>query len=314
MKKQELMKLHRLDANPVIIRLAQADIPKKANTQYWWTSNLTCKYELFMRARVENGILKIAMYLPQILRAGGKRPAYTIFIDRKERKFITYDYELQRWLDSKLDRLEWKNIQYHNATQWISRKEERIIKHYLGTNGGMYLDILHYQMDIRKEELNARHHKETDPWDADLQQTPALPKNWDRWIAKVGIPEHFIYYQYSRKGAETSYCTYCEKEVPIHNPRHNKDDRCPCCRHKITFKSIGKAGRVFTKRYFLYLLQPCKDGMMIRLFTAERGYPAGNYLHPFQNVSEIRRTICSQEGKPLRAYYWGDYATITTMV
>lgn len=309
MKRKELLKLHKLEATPAMMKLAAEDVPHEIHIHEWGYDHLatTCKYELFLRSQVEQGILKVALFYPEHLRAGGRKPAYTIFFDRKSRRFITFQHELQKWSDSKLDRLDWRKKHYRNATQWISTKDSTIVQNYLGIKDGSYASIKAYQMDIRKDELNARHRKETDPWDADLAQTPALPKNWDKWIAKVGIPEHFIFYQYTRKGATSGYCTYCEKEVPIRNPRHNKEGRCPCCRHKITLKSIGKAGRVFTKRYFLYLLQPCHDGMIVRLFTAERGYPAGNYFHPFQNVSEIRRTICSQEGKPLRAYYWGDY-------
>ena len=306
MKKQELLKLHRLEANPAMVRMAQADTPRKtcvARSYYTWT----CKYELFLRAKVEKGILKIAMYLPNVLRSGGRRPAYTIFVDRKERKFITFDYELQRWSNSKLDRLEWREKHYYNTTQWISRKEEATIKNYLGTTGGGYLDILKYQLDIRNDELCAKHRRETDLWDADLQQTPALPKNWNKWVAKVGIPEHFIFYQYTRKGATSGYCSYCEKEVPIRFPQHNKEGRCPCCRHKITFKSIGKAGRVFTDTHSIYLIQQCSDGMMIRLFQAYHCYPKGDHTHPIQHISEVNRSIYTATGKFLNTYHWGNY-------
>lgn len=164
----------------------------------------------------------------------------------------------------------------------------------------------------RRMTNTVRHRRETDPWDADLSQTPAKPKDWDKWVGKVGIPEHFIFYQYSKKGAKTGYCSYCEKDVPIRAPKHNKEGLCPCCRHKIIFKSMGKAGTIDTKDHFVYLMQRCKDGMMLRLFKASRRYRKGDYKNPSQCAFEIRRVIYDRYGYPLRAYYWGIYRQTTT--
>ncbi len=309
MKRKELLKLRTLEATPTMMKLAAEDTPRQIHVDEWGYDRIamTCKYELFLRGQVEQGILKVALFSPEHLRAGGRKPAYTIFFDRESRQFITFQYELQKWSESKLDILKWSTKSYRNATQWISNRESAIVQNYLGTKDGSYSSLEQYQKDIRAEQLRARHRRETDPWDADLQQTPDLPKNWNRWVTKVGIPEHFIYYQYSRKGTTEGYCTYCEKEVPVHNPRHNKPGRCPCCRHQITFKSIGKAGRVFTKTHSIYLMQKCRDGMMIRLFRAYRCFPKGEYRTPFQSIIEVNRSIYTAEGTLLNTYHWGNY-------
>ena len=75
--------------------------------------------------------------------------------------------------------------------------------------------ILKFQRAVRDAELERRHRKETDPWDAELSQTPPLPKDWERWVNKVGIQENYIFYDYRRGGAKYGYCTYCEKEVAL---------------------------------------------------------------------------------------------------
>ena len=54
---------------------------------------------------------------------------------------------------------------------------------------GVYRAILKFQRAVRDAELERRHRKETDPWDAELSQTPPLPKDWERWVNKVGIQE-----------------------------------------------------------------------------------------------------------------------------
>ena len=309
MKRKELLKLRTLEATPTMMKLATEDAPRQVHTHKWGYDHLvmSCKYDLFLRSQVEQGILKVALFSPEHLRAGGRRPVYTAFFDRESRQFITYQYELQKWSESKLELLEWKITHYQNAEQWISDRDSATVRNYLGTADGSYRSLKQYQREIRAEQLRARHRRETDPWDADLQQTPGLPKNWSHWVAKVGIPEHFIYYQYSRKGATEGYCTYCEKEVPIHNPRHNKVGRCPCCRHQITFKASGKAGRVFTDTHSIYLMQKCRDGMMIRLFRAYHCFPKGQYRSPVQSVTEINRSIYTTDGRLLHTYHWGNY-------
>lgn len=317
MKKNDLLTLPILKATPAMMRMAAEDIPKKTTYKYW-NGNYTreeSKYDLFMRGAVREDILLVALYLPKSMRLGSRLPAYTVFMDKKADSWITYDYEKKRWLTAKLDRLFWEESYNVRTARWISEKDAKTVLNYLGTQTGDYWGILKYQQGVRADELKVRHRRETDPWDADLSQTPAKPKDWDKWVGKVGIPEHFIFYQYSKKGAKTGYCSYCEKDVPIRAPKHNKEGRCPCCRHKIIFKSMGKAGTIDTKDHFVYLMQRCKDGMMLRLFKASRRYRKGDYKNPGQCAFEIRRVIYDRCGYPLRAYYWGIYRqTITRWI
>ena len=155
--------------------------------------------------------------------------------------------------------------------------------------------------------MKARQKKETDPWDADLSQTPALPKDWEHWVSKVGVPENYMFYEYTRRKDKTGYCTFCERYVPIREPRHNQQGVCPRCRHTVQYKAIGKAGHVVTDRYIMYLLQRCRDGVMIRTFEGYRHYGKGRYTMPRCASWEVRRVICDPTGRPLRAYYWAVY-------
>ena len=69
---------------------------------------------------VQNGILKAALYLPDYLRLDGDNPAYEVFLDKKKRQFLTYDYLDKKWRDAKLDRLEWSGQDY-DAVCWDRR-------------------------------------------------------------------------------------------------------------------------------------------------------------------------------------------------
>lgn len=310
MIKRELLALRPLKATAKMMRIAAEDIPKKKVHTYgggYTHTSVTVQYDLMMRCMVQNGILKVSLFLPKIMRLGSKQPAFDLFIDREARKFLTFDHEKKRWLTGKLDRIDWVCEGYGTIGRWISEHDAKIAAEYLGIEEGTYYGIVNYQRGIRYDELMLRHKRETAPWDADLAQIPALPKDWDRWVAKVGIPQHYIFYTYVRNGAETGYCTYCEKEVPIKKPYYNKQGRCPCCRHQVTYKSTGKAGTVFTKEVTVYLMQRCKDGFVIRCFKAMHKYLAGKYESPEQHCREIRRAIFTTSGQALRAYYWGDY-------
>lgn len=309
MRKKELQKLRTLKATPKMMKMAADDTPKRETHSYGWSSYVRTVYQygLYMRCQTLSGFLKVAFFLPDRMRMGGNLPAYELFICRETGEFLTYDRNREKWLTAKLDLLDWPDYVGTSEKKWINPEGYSTIKTYLGVNHGGFSGLMEYQLKVRADELKRCHRRETDPWDLDLAQTPDLPKDWVRWVRKVGIPENYIFYQYTRKGAETGYCTYCEKDVPIKNPRHNKQGHCPCCRHEIMFKSVGKAGTVFTEDRYMYLLQRCEDGFMVREFVGSGRYRKGEYKNPEYSHREIRRAIYGRNGHSLRAYYWGDY-------
>lgn len=309
MKKNELKKLRTLKATPKMLEMAASDTLKNkrcgSNGYYWFLE--AYEYGLYMRCQILQGILKVAFFLPEHLRSGGKLPAYELFISRTAGQFLTFDRMRNKWLTAKLDMLPWPNYVFNSEKKWINPQGYASIKQYLGVEHGGFTGIMDYQLKVRAEVLKKKHKRETTPWDLDLAQTPKLPKDWEQWCNKVGIPQNYIFYEYSRKGAEKGYCTYCEKDVAIRHPRHNKIGRCPVCRHKIVYKSVGKAGTVSTDTAYMYLIQRCEDGFMIREFQGYRKYPKGEFLTPKCSHWEIRRSIYDKTGIPLRAYQWEDY-------
>lgn len=309
MRKNELRKLRTLKATPKMMKMAAEDTPRRETYSYGWSSHerTVYQYGLYMRCQTLSGFLKVAFFLPDRMRLGGNLPAYELFICRQTGEFLTYDRNRDKWLTAKLDLLDWPDYVGTSEKKWINPEGYSTIKTYLGVKQGGFSGLMEYQLKVRADELKRRHKRETDPWDMDLAQTPDLPKDWVRWVRKVGIPENYIYYEYTKKGTETGYCTYCEKDVPIKTPRHNKKGRCPCCRHEITFKSVGRAGTVRTGDNYMYLLQRCENGFMVREFVGSGCYRKGEYKNPEYSHREVRRAIYDRNGHGLRAYYWGDY-------
>ena len=314
MKKRELLAMRRLDATSKMIAVAKADVPQKVTVNTYWgpRQELRQMYHLYMRCCVENDILKAALYYPDNLRVSGHQPSYEVYVDHDAGRFITYDCITRKWREAKVDRLDWPQAWYE-PNVWVSPADSKTVEDYLGpSNKKGYGAILEYQQKLREEAGIRRHKKETDAWDADMALTPALPKDWDRWVDKVGIPQNYIFYEYQRGGAKAGYCTYCEKDVSIQGkPRHNKIGRCPCCRHEITYKAIGKLGwRLDTEEVCVYLIQARPDGFVVREFWAGKRYLKKDLKAPKRYCVEHWRTIYDENLKR-RPYYWSLYKQLT---
>lgn len=301
MKKNLLLKMRNLNATKEIIELASADTltPDGWRTRY--------EREVYLRCTTQGSLLKVAFFVTEHLKTGSRKPIFELYISKKDKRFITFDRLHDKWLTAKLDRLTWPRYFWQQENTWISPIENKKIKKFLDCQHDGYSAILKYQCKIREDELKQRHKRQTDPWDLDLAQTPALPKDWDRWVDKVGITQNYIFYEYTKRGAKSGYCTFCGKEVPIKNPRYNKEGNCPRCRHKVTYKSVNKAGNVITENECMYLIQRCKDGFIVREFMGHRSYCENDYLNYKTYHHEVRRVIYDKEGRNPRAYYWGDY-------
>lgn len=311
MKKKVLKQLPALRATQKMVSVAMADKLSIYNRHY---ERYAFEYQSYgwgryLRSRVVNGILKVSIFLPEYLRMGAKEPAYEVFVDAQKGQFLTYDHVGDRWLTAKLDCLPWPRYVSYSKGIWCSKACYQRIKEYLGSQRGGYEGLWEYQLNVRQAALMQKYRRETEPWDADLAQTPEKPKDWKRWCSKVGIPENFIFYEYSKKGANTGYCTYCEQKVPIHKPRHNLSGRCPRCRRKITYKSIGKSSRVVeTSEAFMHLIQRCNDGFMIRQFSGTRSYSKSDgYRKCTLSIAEHRRAIYPSGVWHGRIYCWDTY-------
>ena len=307
MKKKELKQIRKLRATTEMLKMAAADVPKRISVGWWGKADWQYQTGMYLRCEVRKGILHVAVFLADYLRMGSRKAAFDLYIDKAEGKFLTYQCETEKWLTAKLDMLPWPSYLPHSEGKWINQKDNELIKSYLGSCRGGYEGLLDYQLMVRSNELSRKHERETDNRDRDLRQTPGLPKDWNRWVFKVGIRENFIFYRYVRKGADHGYCTWCESEVPIRKTRHNRTGRCPVCRHRIVYKALGKFHVVDTRVDNLYLFQRCKDGVMLRVFWAGIRYRSGMVNLPERFCFEKQRLIYDREGRLLRRYYYGFY-------
>ena len=306
MKKSSLLKLMDLPATEEMLAVAREDVPVKVGSG--WNTSYQCQYSGFARSAVEGGILKVTLYDPDAMRLGGTLPVYEIFMEKEKQQFLTYDRTCNEWRTAKIDCLEWQAKGSNNV--WVSAVDDAQIRKYLGSDEkSVYQSILKFQRAVREVELDRRHRKETDPWDAELAQTPPLPKGWERWVNKVGIQTNYIFYDYRRGGAKQGYCTYCEKEVALkRQPHHNEEGRCPRCRHKVTFKAKGKITEFLrSPTECVYLAQKCADGFVIRQFHVNRQYRKEENAIVSKTSGFERQRVFYRADLSSHPYHWGWY-------
>ena len=221
MKKKELLELPALRATKGMLELAAKDELKPIGLLASQRPYVRKGYERgrYLRSKVCGGILKVAIFLPEHLRMGARDAAFEVYIDRQKGQFLTYDRIVKMWRTAKLDCLPWPGDTYNSKENWISKADYRTILQYLGGERGGYEGVLDYQLEMRRDALKRKYKRETAPWDADMAQIPEKPKDWDRWCRKVGIPENYIFYQYSKRGAKTSILEeVVGPQAPMGNP------------------------------------------------------------------------------------------------
>lgn len=305
MIKKELRKMPKLKATPYMLRRAKEDKPKFESNRYCYCDKY--KFWLYMRCCTKKGILKASFFLTETMRYGGTRPIYDVYFDKKNKKYITYSYDKEKWLTASIDNLDWPTYWFASEKVYVCRETNKTLRKYFNTDKKGVEILTDYQENIRKERLDNKHKKETDAWDDDLKQTPKLPKNFEKWLSKESIPENFIFYNYSKKKLKEGFCTYCENIVSVENPMHKTKGICPCCHKPIEYKALGRVGYFATDYYPSFIIQRCKDGVMIRRFWARRIYYRGAPFAPQLVFDEGRRIICDKTGMPLRAYFYGDF-------
>ena len=127
MKKRALMALPKLTATDEMKQIATSDLPRKEKTDYGYVREV-CEYYTYLRCIKQDGILKVAFFFPEHLRLDGSNPAYEVYLDKEKRQFITYNSLIQKWSESKLDRLDWKRQYWYTKAYWISDEDETSIR------------------------------------------------------------------------------------------------------------------------------------------------------------------------------------------
>ena len=301
MKKKELMALTPPVLTPYMRKIAKEDKPRKESR--WGKEVKSYEYDQYLRVKKENGYLMVSIFLGEHIRVGAKQPIYVVYFDKEADDFLTFETDSGSWRKSMLQNLERTRSMYSLGT-YISKKDEKTVSEYLGTETGTYGDLEQYQIQIRERQLLARHRKKTDAWDEVMKQVPGLPKDWEQWLLRNVVTEHYIFYKYQRGGATEGYCTHCGKKVKIKNPKYNQEGVCSRCGQKIKFKSVDKASQIWTEKKTAYLIQRCKTGVILRQFEVRMLLRKQEFRNPQIQCFETKRFLYDDSFQE-DPYYYG---------
>lgn len=146
-----------LEATDELIKLAKEDVPVRDKGYY--TEQLIYQRGLYLRAEVENNILKVAFYLSEYLSMDCRKPVYTLYIDKKNDVFKGYDYRTKKWSDSMLDKTIFSKWLYQENS-YMKEADTALIQKYLESEYDDALYALYvYQREQRHRRLGMKYEK-----------------------------------------------------------------------------------------------------------------------------------------------------------
>ena len=305
MEKKRLLKMKQLRATRNFSKVVEEDKGEKEKGGHW----TRYKYQMFLRAVEEDGILKVAVFTRENLIAKSKEPKYEIYINKDEDKWITYSVYEDKWYTAMLENL---NMGYTQGNgQYYSKRTKEIINKYLGT-GKMEPKqaIVSFQNDIRGKELNRKHRRELDEIDEVMDTVPEkLPADFWNWVQNKALEDkkYLFYYPGKMKGK----CMCCGKRVSLKKkPAHNQNGKCPVCKKKIMYKSWNKQ-KTIVDWINVGLMQKLTDdsGFVLRKFQIKKEYKKvdGEWKNTFGGAWEtVRKTMTNYFSE--RGYFeYGEY-------
>ena len=313
MKKKELLKMSKMLVTPKMKALVRDDAPevKEYKRYYSRYTRTTCKRYQYYRAKVENGILKVAIFSGKLIAAGHEEPEYEIYVSKQDDEYITLETATGAWKTARIDRLNYHIYDgYMEGNKpWYENNTKKIVNEYLGTGNLEIKDaILKYQNEVLGEKRKQRHRSEIESIDAVMNAVPDLPKDFDDWVLKSAfIKERYIfYYAGTRKG----YCTHCKKEVDLKKkPVHNQEDRCPNCRSKVVLKAYKKQKYVVDEKYVGIIQKLTDDTGYVyrRFYVVIKRTLENDWKVESAKCWERLRIVTDNNLIRILAYEWGDY-------
>lgn len=304
--KDRLLKMRVLMPTEKIIAAAKEKLTQPVDPCFSWR---TLNY-IFYRSCLEDGILKISLFLSEDINNGKYTSFYDVFLDYEKRRDLVYDCRNHKWSSAVLDKLpspRYIGYDGRRTDEYTSEEERKQVQDYVfrtpdfcGTSSIWY-SIVYFQEKNRERIRRQKREILLTQINERMALVPALPRDWEKWVEKVGADRNYIFYN-AGKNVQTGYCTYCEKEVPVIKPKYDKIARCVRCRKKIQYKSNRKRGDICDK-YDVYLLQNCGNEFVLRTFYVQKRYSISSNTPNIQ--CEEKRRLFYQADFSMEEYHYG---------
>lgn len=320
MRKEELRKLRALPATKEMMQ--KGKMVKEKEKRDWQTGKIkkffVPEYDILLRVQNLSGYKKIAVFLPKMMQTDIKTPKYEIFLNVSGCEYITRELDDTgkevRWLTAMVCNLP--GVEYYSSYCYETRKV------YISTDGMHTLNALplehdseaykglrrlyRWQQEQKDKQTKQKEAKEQAPWDADMKLVPKLPSTFKEWMRREAASEYYMIYEYDPKGQTVGFCSKCQKNVSISNPKHQKKTKCPSCKTTAIFKAHTRLQTLATPGYDAEIIQKIKGGIVIRAFEQEQRYRNCKYTEPYISTREYERVLIFDDGT-IKKYYWGSY-------
>lgn len=316
LKKNELRKLRTLRATPAMLKAAKDnDVEFREKVPiYNYVKICKRKYGCFLRCQSLGGILKVAVFFSVQLNEGKMDPRYEVFINPETGEYITRELQDGKetgWSTAMIENLDspyntYGSLYYAKAHSWINPEGKKTLKRKLESIGNDALDMIQYwQTRMRKEKREQSHNRNIEKWKKETA-VPELTDAMKLWIEHEIVTQHYIFYQYDRKGVKEGFCTYCEKNVPMpERYKNNLKSICPSCGKKIELKSIGNRKQLWTYWQRGTIMQYAEDGRLVMRFFLVRNCMELPFDKVEHIVTEDYRFVF--DGNNVQQYEYSDY-------
>jgi len=224
-----------------------------------------------------------------------KQAMFRVFFDK-----VTFIVELltlpRKWSNATLEWLRDWNM--GSGAVCADEQSADCIRLFFGADmdASPFFIMAEFQKTLRKNQLAARHKKETDKIDDRMKVVNPLPKNFDIWVNEVALDfSRYIYYKRQTRRHISGFCTSCRQTVdfiitqntPHENIRHNQQGKCPKCSKAVIYKAVGKTKHL-TDTTSAALMQKTPTGFLVRSFYVNKRYNS-HYQNPTLEIAELVR-------------------------
>lgn len=268
------------------------------------------EYYLYARTAqiAHQRILVVSLYSRERVLCEERKPAFRIFMSKKE--YITQTFMEERiiWRTGRMEYLIEDHWYRHKKLACCDDQSVSVLNRYFSYLHRETLSpvdkLIAAQNRILEEKLKKRHALEKKEIDYKMQEVKNLPRNFVRWVDEIAMAHsRYIYYQYSRKTYMDGYCTYCHSEVKVRNIKHRTVGICPCCGKQVLFLAEGKAKNISDHGQAAYF-QKTSQGFVIRFFYIHKFY-GRQYKSPEIRISEMKRIFYEQNQSI--SYEWRNF-------
>lgn len=321
MRKTELIKLKRINATPHMIELAEnnkTEKPLKYKTGWNGLWKKDTKYDIMIRCQSRGAILMVCIFEPEEIAKGNKAPTYEIYCNPEGCEYITRICSpdgTERWSSAMADNLDGPMGHTMSNAFWYAGYKARIwqncggkdtIKRMLKTEKTGIWGLIEWQRKVKKINTEEKEKRQQAPWDADMALIPDVCPSFPLWMKKECPREHFIFYEYNRKGVTEGYCTHCMKTVPVSGVKHNEWGKCKKCGVPVIYKTSKRIQTLSTSWYSGQIIQRIAGGIVVREYTGYQYYRDRDYTDPHVILDERRRTLIFDNGE-IKYYKWDYY-------